>query len=87
MVRVNSAVLNFYPVLIMYFNIIGNGKPKKYVMVTTKRDGTKVKEYLKPGDPRISEIGISKRAKNSSSNIVNDKQGTSANKSLGINYN
>ena len=39
------------------------GKRKKYVMVTTKRDGTKVKEYLDPEDPRISEIGVTRKLK------------------------
>ena len=39
------------------------GKRKKYVMVTTKRDGTKVKEYLDPDDPRISEIGVTRKLK------------------------
>merc|ERR1712223_639983 len=39
------------------------GKRKKYVMVTTKIDGTKVKEYLDPDDPRISEIGVTRKLK------------------------
>ena len=56
-------------------------------MVTTKSDGTKVKEYLDPEDPRISEIGITKRFKPSSASNVNVIQGTSANESIGINYN
>ena len=32
-------------------------------MVTTKRDGTKFKEYLDPEDPRIAEIGVTKRVR------------------------
>ena len=70
----------------MYFNIIESGKRKKYVMVTTKKDGTKVKEYLDPEDPRISEIGITKRLRPySSASTVNDIQGISASESIGIN--
>ena len=42
-------------------------------MVTTKKDGTKVKEYLDPDDPRISEIGITRKLKPSSLLGVADK--------------
>merc|ERR1719167_585420 len=45
---------------------VDTSKRKKYVMVTTKKDGTKVKEYLDPDDPRISEIGITRKLKPSS---------------------
>ena len=42
-------------------------------MVTTKKDGTKIKEYLNPEDPRISEIGVTKKIKMSlSDNSVNN---------------
>ena len=50
------------------------GKRKKYVMVTTKRDGTKVKEYLDPEDPRISEIGVTRKLKPSSVDSDNTLQ-------------
>lgn len=39
-------------------------------MVTTRKDGTKVKEYLDPDDPRIAEIGITKKLKTQSNNIA-----------------
>ena len=32
-------------------------------MVTTKKDGSKTKEYLSPEDPRIAKIGVTKRLK------------------------
>ena len=38
-------------------------KRKKYLMVTTKKDGTKVKEYLEPDDPRIRQMGVTKKVK------------------------
>ena len=79
--------MNWVKMKYFFFNIIDFGKRKKYVMVTTKSDGTKVKEYLDPEDPRISEIGITKRFKPSSASNVNVIQGTSANESIGINYN
>ena len=50
------------------------GKRKKYVMVTTKRDGTKVKEYLDPEDPRISEIGVTRKLKPSPVDSDNNLQ-------------
>ena len=38
-------------------------------MVTTKRDGSKVKEILDPEDPRIAEIGVIKKTRPQSGNI------------------
>ena len=38
-------------------------------MVTTRKDGTKVKEYLEPEDPRIAEIGITRKLKTPSNNL------------------
>ena len=43
-------------------------------MVTTKRDGSKVKEILDPEDPRIAEIGVIKKTRPQSGNI--DTTGT-----------
>ena len=43
-------------------------------MVTTKRDGTKVKEYLDPEDPRISEIGVTRKLKQSPVDSDNNLQ-------------
>ena len=39
-------------------------------MVTTRKDGTKVKEYLDPEDPRIAEIGITRKLKTPSNNVT-----------------
>ena len=38
-------------------------------MVTTRRDGTKVKEYLDPEDPRIAELGVTKKMKMTSDGL------------------
>ena len=38
-------------------------------MVTTKRDGSKVKEILDPEDPRITEIGVIKKTRPQSGNV------------------
>ena len=52
-------------------------------MVTTRKDGTKVKEYLDPEDPRIVEIGITRKLKTPSSNITRDPDVPSNTKSFG----
>jgi hypothetical protein len=39
-------------------------------MVTTRKDGTKVKEYLDSEDPRIAEIGITRKLKTPSNNLA-----------------
>ena len=40
---------------------------KKYVLITKKGDGTEVREMLSPSDPRIKQIGVSRKM------IVNSK--------------
>lgn len=53
----------------------GGSKRKKYVMVTTKRDGSKVKEILDPEDPRIAEIGVIKKTRPQSGNMDTTERG------------
>ena len=57
-------------------------------MVTTRKDGTKVKEYLDPEDPRIAEIGITRKLKTPSNNIALAADAPSSTNSFGkgINY-
>ena len=44
-------------------------------MITTKKDGTKIKEYLDPDDPRITEMGVTKRIRMpTTSNLANPLQ-------------
>ena len=64
-------------------DISDTSKRKKYVMVTTKKDGTKVKEYLDPDDPRISEIGITRKLKPSSLLVGDTLQKSGVQESLG----
>merc|ERR1719245_2706710 len=64
---------------------VDTSKRKKYVMVTTKKDGTKVKEYLDPDDPRISEIGITRKLKPSSLLVGDTLQKSGVQESLGNN--
>ena len=47
---------------------------KKYVMVTTKKDGTKTKTYIDPDDPRIAEMGVTKRIRMPASNFTSRLQ-------------
>ena len=43
-------------------------------MVTTKKDGTKTKKYIDPDDPRIAEMGVTKRIRMSASNLTSPLQ-------------
>ena len=86
-----SPLVNAHPIKIPPFiNIInfvcgsiGVTKRKKYVMVTTRKDGTKVKEYLDPEDPRIAEIGITRKLKTPSNNTARVADAASSTNSLG----
>ena len=53
-------------------------------MVTTKKDGTKVKEYLDPDDPRIAEIGITRKLKPFSGGVGTAMKKTAIKESSGI---
>ena len=55
-------------------------------MVTTRKDGTKVKEYLDPEDPRIAEIGITRKLKTPSNNVTNIAGTTSNTNTVGKSF-
>ena len=52
-------------------------------MVTTKKVGTKIKEYLDPDDPRITEMGVTKRIRMPTSNLSNSLKGLNGEGILG----